>query len=126
MPGAGADAGVEPGKVGALYVGNMIAGQVSAQSHLGAQIADFAGYKGIEAFTVEAACASGGAAVRAGLMAVASGMHDIVVGCGGEKMTDSICEQVTGALATAAHPQYEGDPGATFCAVNAPLLQPHH
>src|SRR5258708_34722834 len=90
MPGAGADAGVEPGKVGALYVGNMIAGQVSAQSHLGAQIADFAGYKGIEAFTVEAACASGGAAVRAGLMAVASGMHDIVGGCGGGKMTDSI------------------------------------
>ncbi len=118
-----ADAGVEPGKVGALYVGNMIAGQVSAQSHLGAQIADFAGYKGIEAFTVEAACASGGAAVRAGLMAVASGMHDIVVVCGVEKMTDSIGEQVTGALATAADAEYEVDQGATFVAINALLMQ---
>src|SRR5258708_16529700 len=118
-----ADAGVEPGKVGALYVGNMIAGQVSAQSHLGAQIADFAGYKGIEAFTVEAACASGGAAVRAGLMAVASGMHDIVVVCGREKMTDSIGEQVTGALATAADAEYEVDQGATFVAINALLMQ---
>ena len=118
-----ADAGVAPAAISALYISNMIGGQVSAQSHLGAQIADFAGYKGIEAFTVEAACASGGAAVRAGLMAVASGAHDIVVVCGVEKMTDSIGEQVTGALATAADAEYEVDQGASFVAINALLMQ---
>src|SRR5918911_1470716 len=65
-----ADAGLEPGKsVGALYVGNMIAGQISQQLHLGTQIADFCGYRGIEAYTIEAACASGGAALRAGISA---------------------------------------------------------
>ena len=118
-----ADAGVQPQSIGALYVGNMIAGQISQQLHLGAQIADFSGYRGIEAYAVEAACASGGAAVRAGMMAVASGAHDVVIVCGVEKMTDSLGDRVTGALATAADAEYEVDQGATFVAINALLMQ---
>ncbi len=51
-------------KIDALYVGNMLAGQLSNQNHLGALVADFAGLRGIEAMTVEAADASGGAALR--------------------------------------------------------------
>ncbi len=116
-----ADAGVK--SFGALYVGNMIAGQVSQQLHLGAQIADFCGYRGIEAHTVEAACASGGAAIRSGIMAVASGAYDVVAVCGVEKMTDSPGDRVTGALATAADNEYEVDQGATFVAINALLMQ---
>jgi acetyl-CoA C-acetyltransferase len=116
-----ADAGIA--NFGALYIGNMIAGQISGQLHLGAQIADFSGYRGMEAYTIEAACASGGAAVRAGMMAVASGAHDIVVVCGVEKMTDSLSDRVTGALATAADAEYEVDQGATFVAINALLMQ---
>lgn len=115
------DAGVK--SIGALYVGNMIAGQISQQLHLGSQIADFCVFRGMEAYAVEAACASGGAAVRAGLMAVASGAHDIVVVCGVEKMTDSLGDRVTGALATAADAEYEVDQGATFVAINALLMQ---
>ncbi|HIP70399.1 MAG TPA: thiolase domain-containing protein, partial [Anaerolineae bacterium] len=46
--------------VDALYVGNMLAGELSNQKHLGALVADFAGQRGIEAVTVEAADASGG------------------------------------------------------------------
>ena len=45
----------------ALFVGNMLAPQLSHQAHLGALIADFAGLTGIEATTLEAAGASGGA-----------------------------------------------------------------
>jgi acetyl-CoA C-acetyltransferase len=116
-----ADAGIK--SFGALYVGNMIAGQVSQQLHLGAQIADFCGYRGIEAYTVEAACASGGAAIRSGIIAVASGAYDVVVVCGVEKMTDSPGDRVTGALATAADTEYEVDQGATFVAINALLMQ---
>ncbi len=116
-----AEAGVK--QIGALYVGNMIAGQISQQMHLGAQIADFCGYRGVEAYMVEAACASGSAAVRAGIVAVASGAHDIVVVCGVEKMTDSLGDRVTGALATAADTEYEVDQGATFVAINALLMQ---
>jgi acetyl-CoA C-acetyltransferase len=51
-----ADAGVE--RPDALYVGNMLSGQLVGQEHLGALIADFVGLRGIEAMKVEAACAS--------------------------------------------------------------------
>jgi acetyl-CoA C-acetyltransferase len=119
-----ADANIEnSSKIGALYISNMIAGQISQQIHLGAQIADFCGYRGMEAYSVEAACASGGAAVRAGIAAVSSGLYDVVVVAGVEKMTDSIGDRVTRALATAADAEYEVDQGATFVAINALLMQ---
>src|SRR5260370_25658383 len=101
----------------------MIAGQISQPLDPGAQAADFCGYRGIERYTGEAACASGGVAVRAGVMAVASGVHDVVVVCGVEKMTDSVGERVTGALATAADAEYEVDQGANFVAINALLMK---
>lgn len=109
--------------IGALYVSNMIGGQITQQLHLGAHIADFCGYRGMEAYTVEAACASGGAAIRAGIAAVASGEYDVVVVCGVEKMTDSLSDRVVGALATAADAEFEVDQGATFVAINALLMQ---
>ena len=49
--------------VDAVYVGNMLAPQISQQNHLGALVADFAGLRGVEATTVEAAEASGGQAI---------------------------------------------------------------
>jgi acetyl-CoA C-acetyltransferase len=118
-----ADANIERSEIGALYIGNMIAGQAVGQLHLGAHIADFCGLPGVEAYTVEAACASGGAALRAGMFAVASGLQDMVIVCGVEKMTDSLSDSVTGALATAADSEYEVDQGATFVALNALLMQ---
>src|SRR3989304_6096925 len=57
----------------ALFVGNMLAGALSHHEHLGALIADVAGMRGIEAVTVEAAGASGGAALRQAVLGVASG-----------------------------------------------------
>lgn len=115
------DAGVT--KPDALYMTNMISGQITGQLHLGAYVADFCGYRGIEAHTVESACSSGGSGVRAGIMAVASGRHDVVVVCGVEKMTDSLGDRVIRALATAADADYEVDQGATFVAINALLMK---
>jgi acetyl-CoA C-acetyltransferase len=120
MP-AMADAGVET--VDALYVGNMLSGQVSGQEHLGALIADFVGLRGIEAMKIEAACGSGGAALRAGYMAVASGAHEVVLVCGVEKMTDAIGSEVTNALATAADQEYEVSQGVSFVGLNALLMR---
>lgn len=107
----------------ALYVGNMLSGQLSAQENLGALIADHAGLRGIEAIKVEAACGSGGAALRLAYIAVASGIHDVVVACGVEKMTDSLAEETTAALASAADAIYEADHGLSFVAINALLMQ---
>src|SRR5574342_122907 len=50
----------------ALYVGNMASAQIGGQTNLGALIADFVGLRGIEAGTVEASSASGGAAFGGG------------------------------------------------------------
>ncbi len=115
------DSGVE--RVDALYVGNMLSGELTGQEHLGALIADFAGLRGIEAIKVEAACGSGAAALRVGYMAVASGLHDIVACVGVEKMTDQQSDTVTSALATAADAEYEALQGLSFVSINALLMQ---
>lgn len=115
------EAGVD--RADALYVGNMIASETSGQHHLGALIADFVGLRGIEAYCVEAACASGAAALRAGYMAVASGMADLVIVAGVEKMTDAIGDTVTTALVGAADADYEAPHGLSFVSLNALLMR---
>jgi acetyl-CoA C-acetyltransferase len=115
------DAGVE--WADALYVGNMLSGEIASQENLGALVADFAGLRGIEAMKVEAACGSGAAALRVGIMAVASGLADVVIACGVEKMTDVIGERVTSALALAADGDYEVVHGLSFVAINALLMR---
>jgi acetyl-CoA C-acetyltransferase len=115
------DAGVE--WADALYVGNMLSGAIAGQENLGALIADFAGLRGIEAMKVEAACGSGSAALRVGIMAVASGLAEVVIACGVEKMTDQSGERVTSALAMAADGDYEVIHGLSFVAINALLMR---
>jgi acetyl-CoA C-acetyltransferase len=107
----------------ALYVGNMLSGELGGQEHLGALVADFIGLRGIEAMKVEAACASGAAALRVGLFAVASGMHDVVMVCGVEKMTDAVGDEVTSGLAMAADQEYEVSQGISFVGLNALLMR---
>jgi acetyl-CoA C-acetyltransferase len=107
----------------ALYVGNMLSGEIAGQEHLGALIADFCGLRGIEAFKVEAACASGAAAVRMGYMAVAGGLANVVIAVGVEKMTDETGATVTSGLALAADGDYELPHGLSFVAINALLMQ---
>src|SRR5512143_2165424 len=56
----------------ALFIGNMLSGILSKQENIGGLISDWIGLPGLEAEKVEAACGSGAAAFRAGLMAVGS------------------------------------------------------
>jgi len=121
LQAAMSDAGVT--RADALYVGNMLSGALAGQEHLGALVADFAGLRGIEAFKVEAACASGAAALRMGYVAVAGGLADIVVVVGVEKMTDTLGPDTTTALAMAADGDYEAAQGVSFVAINALLMR---
>jgi len=116
-----ADAGVMNGD--ALYVGNMLSGELEGQEHLGALVADFAGLRGIEAFKIEAACGSGAAALRMGYIAVAGGLADIVIVAGVEKMTDTLGVDTTAALAMAADADHEAAHGASFVTINALLMR---
>ena len=115
------DAGI--GRPDALYVGNMLSGPLARQEHLGPLLADWSGLRGIEALKVEAACAAGAAALRVGYMAVSSGLTNIAVVCGIEKMTDMWGAELTQALATAADAEYEQIHGLSFIAANALLMQ---
>lgn len=115
------DAGID--RADALFVGNMLSGPLLEQEHLATLIADFSGLRGIEAAKVEAACASGAAALRVGCMAIASGMHDVVIVAGVEKMTDTPSGGTTAGLATAADAEYEAAHGITFVGLNALLMQ---
>lgn len=115
------DANIE--RADALYIGNMLSGEVSGQAHLGALIADFAGLRGIEAIKVEAACASAAAAFRQAYIGVASGLQDIVMAVGVEKMTDDVGSKLTAGLAAAADAEYEVIHGVSFVALNALIMQ---
>jgi len=115
------DAGVE--KVDALFVGNMLSPLISGQNQLGAFFADWVGLWGQEAVKVEAACGSGAAAFRAGLMAVASGDVESALALGVEKMTDKAGRDVTAALATAADADYEAEQGISFVGINALVMR---
>ncbi len=115
------DANVE--RADAVYVGNMLSGEVSGQAHLGALIADFSGLRGVEAIKVEAACASAAAAFRQAYIGVASGLQDIVIAVGVEKMTDDIGSKITVGLAGAADADYEVIHGVSFVALNALIMQ---
>jgi acetyl-CoA C-acetyltransferase len=115
------DAGVE--KVDALFVGNMLSSTVSGQNQLGAFFSDWMGLWKQEAVKVEAACASGAAALRAALMAVAAGDIESALVIGVEKMTDKAGHDVTSALATAADADYELEQGISFVGLNALIMR---
>jgi acetyl-CoA C-acetyltransferase len=115
------DAGVS--KIEAVYVGNMLSGQLAAQENLGALAADWLGQRPAEAFKIEAACASGAASFRAAYLAVASGAVDTVLAMGVEKMTETSGAETTAALATAADADYEGMQGVSFVGLNAMIMR---
>lgn len=115
------DAGVD--KVDSLFVGNMLSPLIDGQNQLGTFFADWIGLWHQEAVKIEAACGSGAAAFRAGLMAVASGDIESALVVGVEKMTDKAGHDVTAALATAADADYEVEEGVSFVGLNALVMQ---
>lgn len=116
--GAIADAGISPDDVGAIFTGNMCAPIFSNQSNIGSiasQILNLC----VPSMVVEGACASGGLALRAGIMAIESGQAKIVLVNGVEKMTDIDSCRATTGLMSAASAEWEQIYGATFPALNA-------
>jgi len=106
-----------------LFVGNMLAPNLSNQAHLGVLLADYAGLLGIEAVTLEAAGASGGAALRQGYLAVKSGLVDVALVVGVEKFTDKVGAGVDAALATTGDSDFESIHGMTPAAQAALLMK---
>jgi acetyl-CoA C-acetyltransferase len=112
------DAGVE--RVDALFAGNMLADELQGQKHVATLLADEAGLVGIEALQVQAATATGAAALRMASLVVASGEADLAVAVGVEKMSDGVA---TPALAKALDAEEEVPRGATLIGRNAELMR---
>jgi acetyl-CoA C-acetyltransferase len=112
-------------EIDAIYVGTMAPGSLVGQEHVGALVADYMGLTPIPSTRVEAACASGGVALRTAYLAVASGVHDCVVAGGVEKMTDSPGNEVASALGGAGDQEWELFMGATFPSIYALMARRH-
>ena len=107
----------------ALFVGNMAGAQIGGQTNLGALIADFVGLRGIEAVTVEASSASGGAALRQAYLGVASGAIDVAIVVGVDKLTDVVGSAAVSAQLTATDADYEAAHGVTPLSAAAMIMR---
>ena len=108
------DAGIGDRPIDAVYVGNMAAGMLNHQTGLSSALVDRLSLFPAAADSVENGPASGGSAVKNGVLAVASGYYDLVLVAGGEKMRDAIIWKVTDCVATMTHPLAEYIYGVTL------------
>jgi len=110
--------------VKAMFVGHM-GESYEHQGHTASTVADWAGLLHIPATRTEAACASSGAALQSGIYAVLSGLADIVLVGGVEKMTHRTTAEVTEYLAMASDYPFEQWHGITFPALYALMATAH-
>jgi acetyl-CoA acetyltransferase len=111
---ASVDKGLNPADIEALYIGNYSSDLFEGQGHTAPIMADWVGLTPRPSTRIEDACASSGVALRQGIVAVASGLYDVVLVGGIEKMSNLPTAQVTDALATAGDTLYEIPAGFTF------------
>ena len=107
------------------YVGNYSSDLFETQGHTAPIVADWLGITPIPITRIENACASSGSALREGVMAIASGMYDVVLVGGMEKMTNLPTEGVTDVLASAADGLYEVPAGLTFPGIFGAIAKAH-
>ncbi len=119
------DSGLEGKNIQAAYGGCMASGMFIGQEHIGALMADRLGLNPIPATRIEAACASGGVALRNAYLAVASGEYDVVAVAGVEKMTEVSTQQAAMALGGAGDQETELFFGATFPSLYALMARAH-
>ncbi|MDP6550458.1 MAG: beta-ketoacyl synthase N-terminal-like domain-containing protein, partial [Dehalococcoidia bacterium] len=119
------DRGFDIEDIETAYVGNFSSDLFERQGHTAPIIADWLGLTPIPVTRVENACASSGSALREGIMAIASGMYDIVLVGGMEKMTNLPTDGVTDVLSAAADALYEVPAGLTFPGIFGALAKAH-
>ena len=108
----------------AMFIGHM-GESYEHQGHTGAAVADWAGLLNISSTRTEAACASSGVALRSGIFAVLSGLADVVMVGGVEKMTHRTTREVTEYLAMASDYPFEQWNGITFPGLYALMARAH-
>lgn len=108
------DAGIDPKLIDLVYVANMGGGILNHRTAIASGLVDNIGLIPAAADTIENGPASGGSAIKDGVMAVASGYYDFVLVVGGEKMRDVTGWRATDFVATLTHPDAEYIYGITL------------
>lgn len=116
---------IRPDQIDAFFLGNFAGPAFTGQNHLAPYIASGLGLAGIPATRFEAACASGGSAFYHAVNAVASGIYDIVLVVGVEKMTSQPTPRVAEILAAAGDCAGEMKAGNTFASLFAMIARRH-
>ena len=108
------DAKIGSREIQAVYVSSMLAGEVTNQTAIASALTDELCLFPAAADRIENGPASGGSAVKNGYLAVASGLYDLVLVSGGEKMRDAPGDKITDLIATMTHPLAEYIHGVTL------------
>jgi len=108
------DKDFDPADIETVYIGNFSSDLFEGQSHTAPIMADAIGLASRPATRIEDACASSGVALRQGILAIASGLYDVALVGGIEKMTNLPTAKVTDTLAAAADMLFEIPAGFTF------------
>ena len=119
------DHGFDIEDIECAYVGNYSSDLFENQGHTAPILADWLGMTPMPVTRIENACASSGSALREGVMAIASGLYDVVLVGGMEKMTNLSTESVTDVLASAADGLYEVPAGLTFPGIFGAIAKAH-
>jgi len=117
------DKGFEPRQVEAAIVATQRGTLWAQEGIAGNTVPTAIGLAGIPCTRVENACPSGSDAFRIGAMVVASGVHDVVLVIGVEKMRDKSTDEGLLSRATAGHPIYNR--GETAPVLFAPFATRH-
>lgn len=119
------DKGFEDEDIEAFYIGNYSSDIFEKQVHCAATIVSRVGLVPKPAIKIENACGSSGVAFREAVIAIASGIYDMVVAGGVEKMTNLPRDQVTETLGLALDPVSEFPAGQTFPGIFATIATAH-
>jgi len=106
------DAGLS--KVDHVYVANMGSARLNHQSGLASAVVDTLSLTPAGAEVIENGPASGASAIKTGFMAVASGLHDVVLVTGAERLREVNNLDATDFVATLTHPLAEYIYGVTL------------
>ncbi|MFC2122282.1 beta-ketoacyl synthase N-terminal-like domain-containing protein [Bacteroidota bacterium] len=119
------DKGLDPKDIEANYVGCCGAWNWEAQAGIAKWCTDWANLVPIPSTTIDNACASASVAIRNGIIGIASGLYDVVLAGGVEKMTNLPTEGTTLVLATGADKTWECYAGYTFPGLYATMATAH-
>ena len=115
---------LSPGDVNALYLGQAFE-SFEHRANTAPGFANNFGLKNIPATRVETVSSSGGSSIRQGVIAILSGLYDLVVCAGVEKMTDKDTSESLEIISMASDRPFEQWNGATLAGLNALAAREH-